>query len=134
MALFWGQKASLKGTPGDPGPAGPMAPVVLILPSPTGNERQVLLQAPQPLTISRISAVLVGGSNPSVSFSLQHGSDVSAAGTAVTAASIVCSSSTSGTEITGLDNPLVAEGCWLWAVLSASTGSPAALTIQIDFS
>ncbi|MEX0775242.1 MAG: hypothetical protein WD042_05955, partial [Phycisphaeraceae bacterium] len=64
------------------------APQQVWISAPQANEKRILLRAPQALTINRVDAVLSGGSSPSVSFHLRHGSDVSAAGTAVTSAAI----------------------------------------------
>lgn len=133
MPLFWGQKTCLKGGTGPIGPAGPIAPLTLVLPTPAGTERRPLLLAPHQLTISKISAVLVGGTAPTATFTVRHGSDAAATGALVTTASIVCNSTTSGTVISTFDNPVVAAGSWLWVLLSARTGTPTGLTIQIDF-
>ena len=99
MPLFWSQLASLLGPP------GPMAPQVVTIASPTAGVIRVLLRPPQALTISRVDAVLSGGTSPSVSFSLRHGADVSAAGTAATTDSITVTSTTTGSAITSFQVP-----------------------------
>jgi hypothetical protein len=125
MPLFWSQLASLLGPP------GPMAPQVATIASPAAGVTRILLRAPQPLTISRVDAVLSGGTSPSVSFSLRHGADVSAAGTAVTTDPITVSSTTTGTMITSLQSPTIPSGHWLWLEVSAASGSPADLTVAM---
>ena len=125
MPLSWSQLASLLGPP------GPMAPQVVTIASPTAGATRILLRAPESVTISRVDAVLTGGSSPSASFSLRHGADVSAAGTAVTTEPISVSSTTTGAAITSLQNREVASGHWLWLEITAVSGSPAGLTVAI---
>jgi hypothetical protein len=128
MPLSWRQLASLLG------PAGPMAPQVAWLASPQANDRRILLRAPQALTISRVDAVLTGGSTPSVSVSLRHGADVSAAGTAVTSTPMTVSSTTTGATNTNLLNPQLVGDHWLWLEITAVSGSPTALSVVVAFS
>ncbi len=126
MPLSWRQLASLLG------PAGPMAPQVAWLASPQANDRRILLRAPQALAISRVDAVLTGGTNPSVSVSLRHGADVSATGTAVITDPITVTSTTSGTASTSFQSPNIPAGHWLWLQVTAASGSPAGLTVSIE--
>ncbi len=111
-----------------------MAPQVAWLSSPQTNDRRILLRAPQALTISRVDAVLTGGTSPSVSFSLRHGADVSAAGTAVTSTPMTVTSSTTGATNTNLLNPQLVGDHWLWLEITAVSGSPAALSVVVAFS
>ncbi len=125
MPLFWSQLASLLGPP------GPMAPQVVTITSPTTNASRIVLRAPSDLTISRVDAVLSGGTNPVVSFSLRHGSDISQPGTAVTTESLSISSSSTGTTFGSFQDPVVLAEHWLWLQVTAVSGSPAALTISV---
>jgi hypothetical protein len=108
-----------------------MPPQVVWLPSPQAHDRRILLRAPQALTISRVDAVLSGGTSPSVSFSLRHGADVSAAGTAATTDPITTASTTTGSGSTSFQTPEIAEGHWLWLEITAVSGSPVALTVSV---
>jgi hypothetical protein len=125
VPLSWSQQASLLGPP------GPIAPLTIWIPSPQSEGRRILLRAPHALTISRLDAVLTGGNSPSVSVVLGHGADASAAGTTVTTDPIAITSTSTGTAITSLLNPQVAEGHWLWLEITAASGSPAALTVSV---
>ena len=111
-----------------------MPPQLVWLANPQANDRRILMRAPQALTISRVDAVLTGGTSPSISFSLRHGADVSAAGTAVTTDPITTASTTSGTASTNFQDPAIPEGQWLWLEVTASSGSPQALTVSVQFS
>ena len=127
MPLSWRQLASLLGPP------GPMTPLVLAMPSPQIHDRRILLRSPQALTISRVDAVLTGGTSPSVSFSLRHGADVSGTGTAATTDPITVTSTTTGSAFTSFQSSDVAAGQWLWLELTAVSGAPLALTLVVQF-
>jgi hypothetical protein len=109
-----------------------MPPQVVWLASPQADDRRILLRAPQALTISRVDAVLTGGTSPSVSFSLRHGADVSTAGTAATSDPITATSTTSGSGSTSFQSPNIPAGHWLWLQVTAASGSPAELTVSIE--
>jgi len=109
-----------------------MPPHVAWLANPQVNEKRLLLRTPAGLTISRVDAVLSGGTSPSVSLSLRHGTDVSAAGTAVTTDPITIASTTTGSAITSFQSPNIPAGHWLWLQLTAVSGSPQALTVSIE--
>lgn len=126
MPLSWRQLASLLG------PAGSMPPQVAWLANPQVNERRLLLRAHQDFTLLRVDAVLTGGTSPSVSFSLSHGADVSAAGTAVATDPLSVTSTTAGNAITNFAIPDIPAGHWLWLQLTAVSGSPQALTVSIE--
>jgi hypothetical protein len=125
MLLTWRQLASLLGPP------GPMPPLVVSIASPQVNEKRILLRAPQALTISRVDAVLSGGNSPSVSLSLRHGADVSAAGTAVTSTPMTVTSTTTGDLFTGFQAAVIPADHWLWLEVSAVSGSPAEMTVSL---
>jgi len=110
-----------------------MTPLVFAMPSPQAHDRRILLRSPQVLTISRVDAVLTGGTSPSVSVSLRHGADVSAAGTAVTTDPISVTSTTTGSASTSFQSSDVAAGQWLWLELTAVSGAPLALTLVVQF-
>lgn len=132
MDLFWRQLASLLGPP------GPIAPQQIWLGIPQVGERRILLRAPQSLILSRLDALLSGGSNPSVSVTLRHAPDASAAGTTVTTIPITISSTNGGTStgtiVTNFQAPVVPMDCWLWLEVTAVSGSPAGLTVAVRFS
>ncbi len=125
MPLSWRQLASLLG------PSGPMAPQVVTVASPTAGTTRIILRAPQALTISCVDAVLTGGTSPSVSVSLRHGADVSAAGTAVTTDPITVTSTTTGQTIDSFQTPELPAEHWLWLELTAVSGAPQALTVAV---
>jgi hypothetical protein len=109
-----------------------MPPLAVSIASPQTNDRRILVRAPQALSISRVDAVLSGGTSPSVSLSLRHGADVSAAGTAVATDPLSVTSTTAGNAITNFAIPDIPAGHWLWLQLTAVSGLPQALTVSIE--
>ena len=132
MVLSWRQLASLLGPP------GPMAPQLIWLANPLLAEHRILLRAPQPLSLQRIEAVLSGGSNPSVSITLRHGADVSAAGTTVSSTPLTISSANGGTTtgavFSSFQNHAVPMDHWLWLEITAVSGSPTGMAALLRFS
>jgi hypothetical protein len=127
MPLSWSQLASLLGPP------GPMAPQVATIASPTADATHILLRAPRLLSISRVDAVLSGGTSPSVSFSLRHGADVSTAGTAVTTEPITASSTTTGFVVSNFQAAAISAEHWLWLDVISLSGAPQSLTVVVQF-
>ena len=111
-----------------------MAPQVVTIASPTAGAILLLLRAPHELTISRVDGVLSGGTSPSASFSLRHGADVSAIGTAVTTDPITVTSTTTGQAIDSFQAAAIPAEHWLWLEVTAISGSPQALTVAVQFS
>jgi hypothetical protein len=111
-----------------------MAPQVATIASPAAGVTRILLRAPQALTISQVDAVLSGGTSPSVSFSLRHGADISATGTAVTTDPITVTSTTTGQAIDSFQSAQIPLEHWLWLEVTAASGAPQALTVAVQFS
>ena len=142
MTLFWSQLASLLGPPGNPGPAGaagiagargPQGPTGLTLSYPLAADKLPLLYAASALTIAEVRA-LVGGTTPSVSFSIRYGPDFSAAGTSIRLAGMSATSTSSGDSWSSFDNAVVPAGSWLWIVVEAVSGTALSLHVSLRFS
>jgi hypothetical protein len=127
MPLSWRQLASLLGPPGHQGPSR------LTLTSPVAGDKLPLLYAWSSLTLSEVRALVVGTS-PSVTFSLRHGSDFSAAGTPVKADGMVATNTTTGESWSSLDSPEIPAGSWLWIVVDAVTGTGVSLHTSVRLS
>ena len=125
MPLSWRQLTSLLGPPG----AIPLQTIWLA--APQANEKRIVLRAPHSLSITRVDAVLSGGSSPSVSFHLRHGADTSATGAASTSSVMTVSSTSSGTAFSSFANAVVPAEHWMWLEITAVAGSPAGLTISL---
>jgi len=81
-----------------------------------------------PLDVYEVEAVLVGGTTPSVTWTLRRDTDRNAAGTAIVSAHAT-SNTTTGDLVTVAAN--VPAQSWLWLETSASTGAATELHITI---
>lgn len=107
-----------------PGPQGPLffPPRAVSITYPSAAENVTLLWAESAMTIDRIVAH-VDGATPSVTFSLKHAADRSAAGTDVVTGGSTVTSLTTGNSITTFNNAGIAAGSWLWLTTSAVSGT-----------
>lgn len=102
--------------------------------SPTSSEKIVIFYTTEARTISKIMAVLPGGSStPSVTFSIRYGSDVSAAGTEVVTSGITVTSATTGSSTTSFTNATIPAGNFMWITTSAKSGTVPALHVTVEF-
>jgi hypothetical protein len=119
---------------GTEGPTGPMGPKSISLPDPTASEKVVLFHATEALTLSKLSAVLPGGSaTPSVTYGIAFGPDVSAAGTAVVTAGVTVTSTTTGAQTTTFDNAVIPAGSYVWLITTAKSGTVPMLHVTLEF-
>jgi len=123
------------GITGSTGPAGPVGPKAVSLAYPTTNDTKVLLfYTTDALTLSKITAVLPGGASiPSVSYNVRWGSDVSQAGTAVTASANTVTSTTTGTAVTAFANASITAGRFVWIEITAVSGTVPQLSLTLEF-
>lgn len=104
------------------------------LPDPTASEKVVLFYTTEALTLSKVSAVLPGGSaTPSITFGIAFGADVSAAGTAVVTAGVTVTSITTGVQTTTFDNAAIPAGSYVWLVTTAQAGTVPLLHVTLEF-
>lgn len=113
-------------------PLATKAGVTLLRPA-INDEGTILTRIPVSGSIKRITAVLDGGSTPSVTFTIRHGTDRSAAGTEVVTGGSVVTSITSGDLITVFNNPEVPVNSHLWVEITAVSGSPDAVNVTVYF-
>ena len=100
--------------------------------SPGASVDRTVFYTNKPITIQEMQGVLVGGTTPSVTWRVFHGTDRSAAGTAVHAAEVT-TSETTGDLVSTFTDATIPEDSWVWLTTSASSGSPDELTVTIAF-
>lgn len=92
------------------------------LENPTASERVPLWQANENMTITKIKVTVEGGTSPSFTYRLFHGSDLSAAGTAVTDSDAVTSEA--GGDVATITDGTIPAGNHIWLVSTAVSGMP----------
>lgn len=123
------------GTNGATGPQGPMGPKTVALQYPTTADTKVVaFYTTSALTLSKLIAVLPGGTTtPSVSYNVRYGSDVSAAGTAVTASANTVTSVSTGTAVTSFSNASISAGSFVWVEITAVSGTVPNFSLTMEF-
>lgn len=91
--------------------------------NPSSSEKQPMGMINWACTITKIHAVLIGSSTPSVTYKVMKGSDLSAAGTAVVTAGSTVTSTTTGTSVTSFDSATITAGDNLWLTTTAQSGT-----------
>lgn len=120
---------------GDTGATGPMGPKSILLQYPTtADTKIVMFYTTAALTLSKIMAVLPGGtSTPSLTYNVRYGSDVSATGTAVTTLANTVTNVSTGTAITTFSNGTISAGSFVWVEVTVISGSIPALSLTLEF-
>lgn len=123
------------GLTGATGPTGPMGPKAASIQWPTTADTKIaLFYTTASLTISKITSVLPGGtSTPSLSFNVRYGSDISATGTAVTAAAITTTNTTTGTQTTSFSSATISAGSFVWVEITAVSGTVSLVSVTLEF-
>lgn len=100
--------------------------------APSGAEDLTLFYTDIAITITRILAVVVG-SSPSVTFTIRHGADRSATGTEVVTGGSVCTSETTGLDITSFDDATIPAESHVWIETTATGGTPDSFTATLFY-
>jgi hypothetical protein len=85
------------------------------------------------LTITEIRAVIVGSSTPSITWTLRHGIDRSAAGSEVITGGTATTSDSSGNDITTFDDPTVVADSFIWVETTAKSGIVESLMLTVFY-
>ncbi len=92
------------------------------IPDPTNAEDITLFRANENWTITKIVAVLIGSSTPSVTWTIRKGSDRSAAGTEVVTSGTTTTSTTTGSVVTSFDSATIATDDFVFLETTAKSG------------
>jgi hypothetical protein len=86
------------------------------------------------LTITSMEAVLPAETaTPSVTFNIRHGTDVSAAGTALVTGGTTVTNTSTGLGVTSFNNASVAANSFVWVEVTAVSGTVPALSVSLEF-
>ena len=90
--------------------------------SPTSSEDVTMFFTPVAITVSEMRAI-VQGTTPSVSWTIKHSTDRSAAGNAVVTAGTTTTSTTTGSDVTSFDDATIPADSFIWLETTAATGT-----------
>lgn len=90
--------------------------------NPTAAEDLTITFTNRAITITEIRAVLIGSSTPSVTWTVRHGTDRSAAGNEVVTSGTTTTSVTSGDDVTSFNDATIAADSFIWLETTAQSG------------
>lgn len=93
-------------------------------PNPVSGDTKTMIHLPGPISVDKITAVLVGGSSPSADFSVMYAASRSGTGTDVVGTPQTVTNTTTGANYTSLTNPDIPAERFVWVDLSNVSGSP----------
>lgn len=100
--------------------------------SPTSSEDISMFFINRAITISEMRAV-VRGTTPSVTWTIRHGTDRSAAGAEVVTGGTTTTSQSTGSDVTSFDDATVIADSFVWFETTAATGTNDELHVTIFY-
>jgi len=116
-------------------PGGAAAPILsrsITIESPTATEDLSVFFTNLAITITEIRAV-VRGSTPSVTWTIRHGTDRSAAGAQVVTGGTTTTSQTTGSDVTSFNDATIIADSFIWLETTAKTGTVAEMSVTIVY-
>lgn len=101
--------------------------------NPTSSEDISIFFTNSAITITEIRAVLVGSSTPSVTWTVRHGTDRSAAGAEAVTSGTTTTSTTTGSDVTSFNDATVVADSFVWLETTAQSGTVTELHITIVY-
>lgn len=111
--------------------AGQQEIISITLSAPGASEDRSLTFTEWPITIDEIRAVLIGSSTPSITWTIRHGTDRSAAGTEVVTGGTTTTSTTTGSDVTTFNAAAIAADSFVWIETTAQSGIVDELHVSI---
>jgi len=126
------------GTTGPTGPTGQTGPTQILsktitIEKPSSSEDLSMFFTNLAITITEMRAVLRGSSTPSVTWTVRHGTDRSAAGAQVVTGGTTTTSITTGSDVTAFDDATVVADSFVWLETTAKSGTVNELTVTIVY-
>jgi len=101
--------------------------------SPTSSEDISLFFTPDAITVSKMVAVLVGSSSPSVTWTIRHSTDRSATGNEVVTSGTTTTSVTSGSVVTSFNDATIPANSFVWLETTAQSGTVSSINISLIY-
>ena len=100
--------------------------------NPTATEDVTMFYTVDAITISQITSI-VRGTTPSVTFTLRHNTDRSAAGTEVVTGGITTTNTTTGVVTTTFNSASIPANSWIWLETTALGGTVSEFHASIEY-
>ena len=100
---------------------------------PTASEDISAFFTNEAITVTEIRAVLVGSATPSVTWTVRHGTDRSAAGAEVVTGGTTTTSTTTGDDVTSFNDATIIADSFVWIETTAQSGTVDELHLTIVY-
>jgi hypothetical protein len=104
----------------------------LTVESPSDSEDISIFKAPADISITEMTAV-VRGSTPSVTWTVRHSTDRSAAGNEVVTSGTTTTSASTGSVVTSFNDATIPDGSFVWFETTATSGTIEEIHLTIEF-
>jgi hypothetical protein len=101
--------------------------------SPGASEDETIFYTSRAITISQMSAILVGGTSPSVTWTIRHHSDRSNVGIEVVTGGSATTNESTADIVTVMNDATIPANSHVWIETTASSGSPGELTVTLKW-
>lgn len=102
------------------------------LPTPSAAENEFIFFTPVAITVTNTRAVLVGSATPSVTYNIGFGTDRTSLTNVYTAGQTV-TSTTTGTDASGVNDATIPANSWVILTTTAQSGTVTAINTSIQF-
>ena len=101
---------------------------------PTSSEDLAIGFTNRAITVTEMRAVLVGSATPSVTWTIRHSTDRSAAGNQVVTGGTATTSTTTGSDVTSFNDATIPADSFIWLETTAQSGTVGELHVTIKAS
>jgi len=101
--------------------------------SPTGSEDISMFFTDVAITVTKIAAVLRGSGSPSVTWTLRHSTDRSAAGNEVVTGGTTTTSTTTGSIVTSFNDDTIPANSYIWFETTAQSGTVDEINLTVKY-
>jgi hypothetical protein len=105
----------------------------ITLQNPNNSEDMSFFFTDVAITVYQMNSVVVGSASPSVTWTMRHDTDRSAAGNEVITAGTVCANETTGVEDTSFNDATIPADSWVWLETTAKSGTVDTLTVTMFY-
>lgn len=100
---------------------------------PTSSEDLTIFFTNRAITVTEMRAVLVGSATPSVTWTIRHGTDRNATGAEVVTSGTATTSTTTGSDVTSLNDATIVADSFVWLETTAQSGTVTEIHISIVY-
>lgn len=105
----------------------------LVVEDPTSAEDISFFFSNRAITVTEMRAVLVGSATPSVTWTIRHGTDRSAAGAEVVTSGTTTTGTTSGSDVVSFNDATVVADSFVWLETTAKSGTVDEIQVTIFY-